>query len=211
MTAHDLIVNMGTLLAVVAVATTLSRWLGLGSVLAMLLAGIALGPFGFAIAPNVARVRGFSELGVVLLLFTIGLEMEPRRLWAMRRLVFGLGTLQVLVTGALVGPFIWFRGVEWRASVVGGLGLALSSTAIAMQFLEERRQSHTPEGRATFAILLLQDLAIVPLLALVPLLAGQSTNDHGLGMRLLMVLGVLAGAVVVGRWVLSFVLRLIDD
>jgi glutathione-regulated potassium-efflux system protein KefB len=211
MTAHDLMINVVTLLAVVAVATTLSRLLGLGSVLAMLLAGVALGPFGFAIAPNVARVRAFSELGVVLLLFTIGLEMEPRRLWAMRRLVFGLGTLQVLVTGALVGAFMWLRGVEWRVSVVGGLGLALSSTAIAMQFLEERQQIHTTEGRATFAILLLQDLAIVPLLALVPLLAGQSTNDRGLGERLLLVLGALAGAIVVGRWVLSFVLRMIDD
>jgi len=204
-------INIVTLLAVVAVATTLSRWLGLGSVLAMLLAGVALGPFGFAIAPNVARVRGFSELGVVLLLFTIGLEMEPRRLWAMRRLVFGLGTLQVLVTGALVGAFMSFRGVEWRASVMGGLGFALSSTAIAMQFLEERQETHTPAGRATFAILLLQDLAIVPLLALVPLLAGRATGDDGLGVRLLMVLGVLAGAIVVGRWVLTFVLRQIDD
>jgi glutathione-regulated potassium-efflux system ancillary protein KefC len=211
-TAHDLMINVVTLLAVVAVATTLSRWVGLGSVLAMLLAGIALGPFGFAIAPNVARVRGFSELGVVLLLFTIGLEMEPRRLWAMRRLVFGRGTLQVLVTGALVGAFMSFRGVEWRASVMGGLGFALSSTAIGMQFLEERQESHTPAGRATFAILLLQDLAIVPLLALVPLLAGVATDDgDGIGVRLLMVLAVLAGTIVVGRWVLPFVLRQIDD
>jgi len=207
-TVHDIFINVITLLAVVAVATTLSRWLGLGSVLAMLVAGIALGPFGFAIAPDVERVRGFSELGVVLLLFTIGLEMEPRRLWAMRRLVFGLGTLQLVVTGALVGGFIALRGVDWRASVLAGLGFALSSTAMAMQLLESRRETNTPMGEATFAILLLQDLAIVPLLALVPLLAGQSAaDDVAFGPRLAKVTIVLAAVIAGGRWVLPFVLR----
>src|SRR5262245_54216359 len=174
----------------------------------MLLAGIALGPFGFAIAPDVGRVRGISELGVVLLLFTIGLEMEPRRLWSMRRLVFGLGTLQLLVTGALVAGFLALRGTDWQASVLGGLGFALSSTAIGMQLLEERRETATPVGEATFAILLLQDLVIVPLLALVPLLAGQSGADGAaFGLRLAKVGVVLAGLVVAGRWVLPFALR----
>jgi glutathione-regulated potassium-efflux system protein KefB len=207
-TIHDIFAAFVTLLAVVVLATTLSRWLGLGSVLAMLGAGIMLGPFGFAIAPDVARVRSFSELGVVLLLFTIGLEVEPRRLWSMRRLVLGLGTLQLLVTGALLSGFIALRGADWRASLLGGLGFALSSTAIGMQLLEERRETATAVGEATFAILLLQDLAIVPLLALVPLLAGQSAMDGAaFGLRLAKVGVVLAGVVVVGLWILPFALR----
>jgi len=207
-TIHDIFAAFVTLLAVVVLATTLSRWLGLGSVLAMLGAGIMLGPFGFAIAPDVARVRGFSELGVVLLLFAIGLEMEPRRLWSMRRLVLGLGTLQLLVTGALLVGFIALRGADWRASVLAGFGFALSSTAIGMQLLEERHETTTPVGEATFAILLLQDLAIVPLLALVPLLAGQTAADGAtLGLRLAKVGVVLAGVVIAGLWVLPFALR----
>lgn len=208
MTVHDIFAGLVTLLVVVVLATTLSRWLGLGSVLAMVAAGIALGPFGFAIAPDVGRVRGFSELGVVLLLFTIGLEMQPRRLWSMRRLVFGLGTLQLLLTGALIAGFIALRGADWRASLLGGFGFALSSTAIGMQLLEERRETTTPVGEATFAILLLQDLAIVPLLAVVPLLAGQSAADGAaFGVRLAKVSLVLAAVVVTGRWVLPVLLR----
>jgi len=212
MTVHDILVALVTLLAVVAATTTISRWLGLGSVLAMLVAGIVLGPFGFAIAPNVARMRGVSELGVVLLLFTIGLEMDARHLWSMRRLVLGLGVLQLLVTGALLAGFLALRGAYWRASLLGGLGLALSSTAIGMQLLEERRETTTPVGEASFAILLLQDLAIVPLLALVPLLAGRSSAESAaFGLRLAQVIAVLGGVIIAGRWVLPAVLRRLDD
>jgi len=212
MTVHDLLVALVTLLAVVAVTTTISRWLGLGSVLAMLVAGIAIGPFGFAIASDVERIRGVSELGVVLLLFAIGLEMEPRRLWSMRRLVLGLGILQLLVTGTLVAGFLALRGADWRASLLGGLGLAMSSTAIGIQLLEERRETTTPVAEATIAILLLQDLAIVPLLAMVPLLAGRSTAEGAaFGLRLAQVITVLAAVIIAGRWLLSFVLRRLDD
>jgi glutathione-regulated potassium-efflux system protein KefB len=127
--------------------------------------------------------------------------------------VFGLGTLQLLVTGALVAGFLALRGTDWRASMLGGLGFALSSTAIGMQLLEERRETTTPVGEASFAILLLQDLAIVPLLALVPLLAGQTAaEDAAFGLRLARVTIVLAAVVVAGRWVLPFVLRRrVDD
>src|SRR5262249_56774392 len=137
-----------------------------------------------------------------------GLEMEPRRLWSMRRLVLGLGTLQVLVTGALLAGFLALRGADWRASLLGGFGFALSSTAIGMQLLEERGEANTSVGEASFAILLLQDLAIVPLLALVPLLAGQAgTDGEAFGLRVVRVIVVLAGAVIAGRWVLPFALR----
>src|SRR5262249_38077257 len=147
------------LLAVTAISTLLSRWLGLGSVLAMLAAGVALGPFGFQIAPDVERLRSFAELGVVLLMFTIGLEMQPRKLWAMRRLVFGLGVLQLLGTAILIGAFIFLQEPNLALSILGGLGLALSSTAVGMQLMKERVELGTPYGQASFAILLLQDLA----------------------------------------------------
>ena len=206
MSPHALLVAIATLLAVLAISTSLSRWLGLGSVLAMLAAGVALGPFGFQIAPDVERLRGFTELGVVLLMFTIGVEMEPRRLWAMRRLVFGLGVMQVAATAALLAAFLKFRYGAGEVAVLGGLGLALSSTALGMQLLKERGELESPYGQASFAILLLQDLAIVPLLALVPLLAGEGGTSHAFVAKLAQVTAVLAGLVVAGRWLLPLAL-----
>jgi glutathione-regulated potassium-efflux system protein KefB len=196
------------LLAVTAISTSLSRWLGLGSVLAMLAAGIALGPFGFQIARDVERLRNFAELGVVLLMFAIGLEMRPGKLWAMRRLVFGLGILQLFGTATLIAAFIFLRGSNLALSILGGFGLALSSTAVGMKLMKERVESGTRYGQAAFAILLLQDLAIVPLLALIPLLAGTSaTHPISAGLRLVQVVCVLAGLIVVGRWILPQALR----
>jgi glutathione-regulated potassium-efflux system protein KefB len=196
------------LLAVLAVTSALSRWLGLGSVLALLAAGLALGPSGFRIAPDVERLRTFAELGVGLLMFTIGLEMEPRRLWAMRRLVFGLGVLQLAVTGAVLASLLLLRAGGIAPSLLGGLGLALSSTAIGMQLLTERSETDTSYGRASFAILLLQDLAVVPLLALVPLLSpGGATGEVSLALRLARVGIVLSAVLGLGGWLLPLVLR----
>jgi glutathione-regulated potassium-efflux system protein KefB len=175
----------------------------------MLAAGVALGPFGFEIAHDVERLRNFTELGVVLLMFTIGLEMEPQKLWAMRRLVFGLGLLQLIGTALLIGAFVWLRDGGFTLSVLGGLGLALSSTAIGVQLLKERGQMQTPHGRASFAVLLFQDLAIVPLLALVPLLSGSAENtEPSLTVRLIRVVLVLACVFAIGRWILPRALRL---
>jgi len=131
-TLHSLLLAVVTLLAVLVIATSLSRWFGLGSVIALLAAGLALGPSGFRIAPDVERLRSFAELGVVLLMFTLGLEMEPRALWSMRRLVFGLGALQVLATAALLAGLFLLRAGGVTTSVLGGFGLALSSTAMGM-------------------------------------------------------------------------------
>jgi glutathione-regulated potassium-efflux system protein KefB len=200
-------VAIATLLAVMAMATSVSRWLGLGSILAMLVAGDALGPVGFQIAPNVERLRAFTELGVVLLMFTIGLEMEPRKLWAMRRLVLGLGVAQLLVTAVLLAGFIQARAEAGTVAILGGLGLALSSTALGVQLLEERREMRSLYGEASFAILLLQDLAIVPLLALVPLLGGADADGGSLALRLGQVSIVLVGLVAIGHWVLPRALR----
>lgn len=161
------------LLFVAAVAVTVFRHLGLGSVLGLLVAGVAVGPYspGPNITENVEEVRHFAELGVVLLLFLIGLEMRPARLWAMRREVFGLGTLQILLTGLAVALYAGFGLESWKAALVVGMTFALSSTAFVMQLLRDSGETASRHGTTAFSVLLAQDLAIVPLLALVPILS----------------------------------------
>jgi len=157
------------------IAVPVSRRLGFGSVLGYLAAGIAIGPWGMRLIGDVDRVLHLSEFGIVLLLFIIGLELQPSRLRALRHAVFATGTLQFAVSGAvLAGAALAFR-VPWQAAMVVGLTLALSSTALVLQVLAERGQLTTRHGRTAFAILLLQDLAVIPLLALIPALAGSST------------------------------------
>ena len=166
------------LLVISATAVALSRRLGLGSILGLLIAGVLIGPTGIDLVQRVDEIREVSELGIVFLLFLIGLEMHPQRLWTMRRLVFGLGSAQVVVTGLALALYVLFIGSAWNVALLLGLGLALSSTAFVLPMLEERGQMAAPHGRAAFGILLLQDLAIVPLLALVPLLADQESVER---------------------------------
>jgi len=154
---HSLFVAIATLLAGMAISTSLSRWLGLGTVLAMLLAGVALGPFGFQITPNVERLRGFTELGVVLLMFAIGLEMEPRRLWAMRRLVFGLGGLQIVGTAALIAGFIFARhlGVAVFSGMLGVTIFGIFFTPVfyvVIRWLTERKGPTAADKAAEVAL-----------------------------------------------------------
>ena len=155
-----------------------SRRLGLGSVLGYLVAGAAIGPAGLGLVRDVADIAGVAELGVVMLLFLIGLELRPRRLWVMRRAVFGLGVAQVLGTAALLAVLSHAAGIAWRGAAVLGAGLALSSTAIVLPMLAERDLLQGRAGRDAFAVLLLQDLAFIPLVALVPLLAGAPSGLH---------------------------------
>ncbi len=172
MGSHDFLVLSLILLGAAMIAVPLFKRLGLGSVLGYLAAGAVLGPFGVGVVQDAESIRHFAEIGVVLLMFVIGLELLPRRLWEMRRQVFGLGGAQVVGTGLLLAAAaaaVW--GVSARGAVVAGLGLALSSTAFAMQALAERNQLTTRHGRDAFAILLFQDLAVIPLLAILPLLA----------------------------------------
>jgi glutathione-regulated potassium-efflux system ancillary protein KefC len=198
------------LLAVLVVSTSLFQKLRLGSIIGLIVAGIALGPWGLHVAPHVDRLLNFTELGVVLLMFTVGLEMAPKKLWTMRRLVFGLGTLQVLITGGFLALILLTREFPWRGSVLGGLGLALSSTAFGMQILQERNETESSHGQVSFAILLAQDLAIVPLLALVPLLARDSAPGQPVIIRLLQVLLALGIVVAAGRLFLPLFLRYLD-
>lgn len=197
------------LLAAAVLAAPLAKRIGLGTVLGYLAAGVVVGPLTGLVSGG-GDILHVAELGVVLLLFIIGLELTPARLWSMRRAIFGLGLSQVAITGAaLAAVGYWIFGVTYSAAIIAGFGMALSSTAFAMQILEQEGARNLPVGRTAFAILLFQDLAIVPLLALVPLLA-PGGEDEPFGLRQL---GVAAGAVAImvlaGRYLLNHLFRLI--
>ncbi|QRN98695.1 cation:proton antiporter [Archangium violaceum] len=192
-------------LGAAVVAVPLFRRLRLGSILGYLAAGLVIGPFGLGLFSDSTSVMHVAELGVVLFLFVIGLELNLTRLWAMRRDIFVLGTAQVVFTGllAMLYPLL-VVGRSWQASLVAGLGLALSSTALVMQLLGERGEAQHPHGQKAFAILLLQDLAIVPLLALVALLSPVKTaGGDPVWLSGAKMLGALAVVVLTGRYLLS--------
>ncbi|MGE6781246.1 monovalent cation:proton antiporter-2 (CPA2) family protein [Ensifer adhaerens] len=165
------------LLGGAVVAAPIFKRLGLGTILGYLSAGVLIGPVAQSITEG-EQILHVSELGVVFLLFIIGLELKPSRLWQMRRDIFGLGTAQVVLTGIVLSSVIYALGLLGQGgSIIAGFGLALSSTAFAMQILDEGNDRNTRYGQRSFSILLLQDLAIVPLLALIPLLAAQAPED----------------------------------
>ena len=157
-------------------AVPIAKALGLGAIIGYLTAGIAIGPWGLALVSNVQDILHFAEFGVVLMLFLVGLELQPSRLWSLRRPIFGLGSAQVLGCAAALFALGWLAGLPWRISLVGALGLALSSTAIALQSLSERNLLRTSSGQAAFSILLFQDVAAIPILALVPLLGAAAVG-----------------------------------
>jgi glutathione-regulated potassium-efflux system ancillary protein KefC/glutathione-regulated potassium-efflux system protein KefB len=202
------------LLLAAVVAVSLFRFLRLSSILGYVAAGLAIGPWGLNLVGNVERITQVSEFGIVLLLFIIGLELQPTRLWVMRRLVFGLGAAQVLLCAAALGLAAYLAGQPLIAAGVIGFGLSLSSTPLVLQVLAERRQLQTQHGRAAFAILLFQDLAVLPVLAVLPLLAGEGPSHTGGGgawwVGLLKLLAVIAIVVFAGgRLVLRPALRLV--
>ncbi len=163
-------------LATAVVVVPLFRRLKLGAVLGYLAAGALIGPWGLGLIGDAQATLSFAELGVVLLLFLVGLELEPSRLWALRQPVFGLGGAQVLVTGLVLTFIVHALDFSWQAATVIGFGLAMSSTAIVLAWLGERGELSSPSGRRAFAILLFQDLAVIPLIALLPLLAADKTG-----------------------------------
>jgi len=208
---HNLLQNALVYLAAAVLVVPLAKRLGMGAVLGYLVAGILIGPFGLRLIADGEDALHFAEFGVVLLLFLIGLELEPSRLWALRRPIFGWGGAQVLgVAAALFGAAV-ASGIDWKVALIAGLGLSLSSTAIALASLEERNLMPTPAGQAGFAILLFQDIAAIPMIAIVPLL-GVPEEAGGGGnawIAALKVAGVLAGLVVAGRFLIRPLLRVI--
>lgn len=197
------------LLTAALVAVPLCRAAGLGVVPGFLVAGMLVGPSGLALIDNVTEIGQLAELGVILLLFIIGIELKPARLWLMRRMVFGLGTLQLLITGALltVGAHV-LLDVPYRTAILIGPALALSSTAFVLQLLAEQKMLRSDYGRASLAVLLLQDLAVVPLLALVPLLAVEEfAIGADITFALLESAAILLLVVVGGRYLLQPILH----
>ena len=189
------------LLAAAVLLLPLFQRLGLGSILGYLAAGIAIGPLGLGLIPGAEAVLHFAELGVVLMLFLVGLELAPEQLWAQRRRLLGLGASQMLFSAALLAGFFFAWGQGGPAALAIGATLALSSTAFAVQMLVETNQLGTPQGRNAFSILLFQDLAVIPLLLLLPVLAG---GDAGAGQPNLLI-GLLALALMwlAGRYLLN--------
>ena len=191
----------------------LSRRLGFGAVLGYLIGGAAIGPLGLGLVRGIDQIASISQLGVVMLLFLIGLELRPQRLWVMRRAVFGLGSAQVLLTGALLAVLIHVAAssIGWAGAGVLGAGLALSSTAIVLPMLGERDLLAGRAGRDAFAVLLLQDVAFIPLVALVPLLAGggASLSRHIPWHGVLLGTAAIAGILVGGRFLVPRLFRLI--
>jgi len=196
-------------LGAAVIAVPLARALGLGSIIGYLAAGIVIGPWGLGLVQRVEDVLHFAEFGVVLMLFLVGLELEPRRLWNLRRPIFGWGSAQVLGCAAVLLAAGLAAGVDWRISLAAALGLALSSTAIALQLMRERNLLPTSSGQASFAILLFQDVAAIPILALLPLLGseGRAAAGDGVWLRALQIVGVVALIVLGGRLALRPLLR----
>ncbi len=208
------LVQVVALLAAGVIAVPVFRRLGLGSVLGYLAAGLAVGPFGLGLVHEPTAVLHAAELGVVLFLFIVGLEMEPSRLWALRKQIFGLGVLQVGLCGALLTLVGTLVGFTPAVAFVAGLGFVLTSTAIVMQLLSERGELQSPGGQRIVSILLLEDLAIVPLLAVIALMAPGEAGDADVWSRWISV-GVAAISVVAvvfaGRYVLNPVFKLLAD
>lgn len=206
---QSLLFNALVYLAAAVVAVPLAKRLGLGSVLGYLLAGMAIGPWGLRLISGVEDILGFSEFGVVLLLFLIGLELEPKRLWALRRPIFGWGGLQVGACTAALFGFGLLLDIGWKVALIAALGLSLSSTAIVLATLEERNLKNTPAGSAGFSILLFQDIAAIPMIALVPLLGIAAHEDNGIDWPgILKTAGVFAILIVSGRHLVRPVLRI---
>ncbi|MDO9283275.1 MAG: glutathione-regulated potassium-efflux system protein KefC [Aquabacterium sp.] len=197
-------------LAAAVLAVPLARLLGLGAIIGYLGAGIVIGPWGLQLVSDPATILHFAEFGVVLMLFLVGLELEPRRLWAMRRPIFGGGSAQLLGSAALMTGIGMAAGAGWPLALVAGLGLAMSSTAIGLGALAERNLMGTRSGQSVLSVALLQDIAAIPILALVPLLAVGSAAQHAEGsgwIAAAKALVVIAAIILGGRLLLRPALR----
>ncbi len=204
MDSHGFMYNLVIYLSAAVIAVPLFARLGLGSVLGYLAAGVSIGPWGLGLINNVGDILHFSELGVVLLLFLIGLELEPRKLWTLRRSILGVGGTQVALTAAIIFLAAILLGVRWQTATVAGLGLALSSTAIALQTFKEKNLLATNAGKTGFSVLLFQDIAVVPIIALIPLL-GLKIVDGGGHPSTPIILLVMFGIFIIGRFFLSHI------
>lgn len=220
--APSWLINSLIYLGAAVVAVPFSKALGLGSIIGYLAAGLAIGPWGLGLVTNVQDILHFAEFGVVLMLFLVGLELEPKRLWSMRRPIFGWGSVQVMGCAAILFMALWAASLfvpvvstalgGWKTALVAALSLALSSTAIALQVMGERNLLPTSSGQAGFSILLFQDVAAIPILALIPLLGvTQEVNEASSGVDIaysaIKVIAIIIGIVIGGRLLLRPIFR----
>ena len=209
------------------ISVPIAKRLGLGSVLGYLIAGVVIGPYALGLVASDGDVMHFAEFGVVLMLFLIGLELQPSRLWKLKGPILGLGGLQVLTSAIVIGAIAYMLGFGWRISLAIGLILALSSTAIVLQTLNEKGLMNTEGGRASFSVLLFQDIAVIPILALIPLLAMSGTVPHAIELeaghgespvealpdwqQALIVTGIIAVIIVAGKFLARYAFRFIAE
>jgi glutathione-regulated potassium-efflux system ancillary protein KefC len=206
---EGMLIDVVIFLAAALIAVPLSVRLGFGSVLGYLLAGVAIGPWVLRLITDVDAILHFAELGIVLMMFVIGLEMQVEKLWAIRRTIFGYGGAQMALCALVLTATFLLFGSPWRVALTGGLALALSSTAMVIAELQARELMDTPAGRAGFGILLFQDMAAIPLIALLPLLGPTVANaavEPG-WLVTLKALAMLAAVVLAGHFLLRFLLR----
>ncbi|MGB6310809.1 MAG: monovalent cation:proton antiporter-2 (CPA2) family protein [Steroidobacteraceae bacterium] len=207
----SLLAQIAIFLAAAVIAVPIFRYFKLGSVLGYLAAGIIIGPACLGLIGKIDATQQIADFGIVLLMFVIGLELQPSRLWVMRKSIFGLGLAQVLATSLGLGSAAYFGfGQTWQAALIIGFGLSMSSTALVLQLLAERGQLNSQYGRSAFSILLFQDIAVLPALALLPLLGAAAAKTTGPGGWLaIKFIAVLATAVIGGRYVLRPMLRIV--
>lgn len=175
---NSILFNIFIFLAAACIVVPLAKRFKLGSVLGYLGAGILIGPFGMGLIHNSTEIMHFAEFGVVMMLFVIGLELEPATLWNMRKSIIGLGGLQVTITSIVIASIAIALGFDWRLSAVAGMALSLSSTALVLQMLQEKNLMQTQVGETSFSVLLFQDIAVIPILILIPLLATQTVSPQ---------------------------------
>jgi monovalent cation:proton antiporter-2 (CPA2) family protein len=207
----SLLAQIAIFLAAAVIAIPIFRRFQLGSVLGYLTAGIIIGPASLGLVSSVDTTQSIAQFGIVLLMFVIGLELQPSRLWVLRKSIFGLGSAQVLVTTLCLGTAAYFIFEQtWQAALVIGFALSMSSTALALQLLAERGQLNSQFGRSAFSILLFQDVSVLPVLALLPLLGAASAKTAGSGGWLVLkLIAVLAAVIIGGRYVLTPLLRIV--
>ncbi len=206
-TFHHILLLLGVAIVMVA----LFHYIRLPQILAYLVTGILIGPYGLGWLSNTEEIRFLAEFGLVFLLFSIGLEFSMPRLMAMRRLVIGLGGAQVLITGTVFATILWFLGLQLEAAILIGGVMSLSSTALVMKLLPEQLEQNSRHGRAAFGVLLFQDLIVVPLMILIPAMAGAGEQGITvlLGLTLIKSIIVLAAIMLAGRWLLRPLFHLV--
>lgn len=208
---QNLLLNIFIFLAAASIMVPIASRFKLGSVIGYLLVGIFIGPYGLKLIGNAEQIMHFAEFGVVMMLFLIGLELEPAKLWKLRKLIVGLGGIQVLVTTAILTSIGITLGYDWRASLALSMALTLSSTALVLQMLQEKNLMKTTEGETSFAVLLFQDIAVIPILIIMPLLNPHGATAHNTEealfilqmpkwMHALLIAAVIGGVILIGHY-----------